>query len=368
MYKLIAGQATAAGGSEEQDLRLKAIMSQLKSTKDDKEKLENDLFSAQQEKERLEEQVKNLEKERQEAQTELRGDRPKLVAVAGVVQQQEREKPAPRKQQQPQAHIQPHLRTAHTRDEHWTNKTQAASICPMAQRATSQAVVLPTSQMSSGQPEVATIQPTVSVSPSVSSATGSSATLSKQVLLSESEESSKKARKKSDGENMELQEATNKTNTSNSQIEEDVVVEEGSEDNVESEQGNLGTGEQDNIQKSGAQKRKASERRDNLLISQQKQQEMLLTTIGCGLSHMIEDEDTPARMLGSLKALKHYTTFSSGSEDKDAPPKKKRKKLQKIPKVEKQDQEYFEYDEIKMEPVEHDKSAQAPEQQNDDGK
>merc|ERR1712012_41620 len=31
------GQASAAGSSEEQDLRLKAIMSQLKSTKDDKE-------------------------------------------------------------------------------------------------------------------------------------------------------------------------------------------------------------------------------------------------------------------------------------------------------------------------------------------
>ena len=44
-----AGQATAAGSSEEQDLRLKAIMSQLKSTKDDKEKLENDLFASQQE-------------------------------------------------------------------------------------------------------------------------------------------------------------------------------------------------------------------------------------------------------------------------------------------------------------------------------
>merc|ERR1719266_3221046 len=113
------GQATAAGSSEEQDLRLKAIMSQLKSTKDDKEK-------------------------------------------------------------QPQAHIQPHLRTAHTpRDEH--RPTQTASIRPMAQRATSQAVVLPTSQMSPGQPEVATVQPTVSVSPSVSSATGSSGSGNQQV-------------------------------------------------------------------------------------------------------------------------------------------------------------------------------------------
>ena len=44
----------------------------------------------------------------------------------------------------------------------------------MAQRVTSQAVVLPTSQVSPGQPEVATVQPTVSVSPSVSSGAGPS--------------------------------------------------------------------------------------------------------------------------------------------------------------------------------------------------
>ena len=39
-------------------------MSQLKSAKDDREKLGNDLFAAQQEKERLAEQVKNLEQSR----------------------------------------------------------------------------------------------------------------------------------------------------------------------------------------------------------------------------------------------------------------------------------------------------------------
>ena len=60
-------------------------MRQLKSAKDDKEKLENDLFAAQQEKERLEGQVKSLEEERQEAWT--RGEKPKPLVIPGVVQQ-----------------------------------------------------------------------------------------------------------------------------------------------------------------------------------------------------------------------------------------------------------------------------------------
>ena len=167
---------SAGGASEEQDLRLKAIMSQLKSTKEDKEKLEGELNMSQLEQQRLEEQVESLQAEVAAAQlaSHSGGERSKPVAVAGVVHQQEREKAAPRKQQQPQAHIQPHLRAAPTpRDEH--RPTQTASIRPMAQRATSQAVVLPTSQMSPSQPEVATVQPTVSVSPSVSSATGAGA-------------------------------------------------------------------------------------------------------------------------------------------------------------------------------------------------
>ena len=167
---------SAGGASEEQDLRLKAIMSQLKSTKEDKEKLEGELNMSQLEQQRLEEQVESLQADVAAAQlaSHSGGERSKPVAVAGVVHQQEREKAAPRKQQQPQAHIQPHLRAAPTpRDEH--RPTQTASIRPMAQRATSQAVVLPTSQMSPSQPEVATVQPTVSVSPSVSSATGAGA-------------------------------------------------------------------------------------------------------------------------------------------------------------------------------------------------
>ena len=396
----VAGQTTAAGSSEAQDLRLKAIISQLKLTKDDKEKLENDLFASQQEKERLEEQVKNLEKERQEAQTDSRGERVKSVAVAGVAQQQEREEPAPL------AHIQPHLRNEH-------RSTQTASICSMAQRATSQAVVLPTSQMSPGQPityqfgvhqwpGVATVQPTVSRSPSVSSGTGASAASSQQVLSTSqpgsqqpggsqqhlsaallleegkqrameeklmSEESAKKTGKK-----LEAEKATDMTNTSSSQLEEDTLVAEDSDENIELDQGNLGIaskGAEEAVhkegkgifQKSRSQKRKTSERREDLLISQQKQQEMLLTTIGCGLSQLIEDEETPATMLGSLKALKHFTTFST--EDKVLVPCAPQKK-RKIPEVEKQDQEYFEYNEMKMEPMEHETSAQDPEQQNYD--
>ena len=111
--------------------------------------------------------------------------------------------------------------------------------------------------------------------------------------------------------------------------------------------------EKGNFQKSGPQKRKASERKENILISHQKQHQMLLTTIGSGLSQLIEDEETPETMRGPLKVLKHYTKF----EDKDAAPPKK------IIKVEKQDQEYFEYDDTKKEPMESEESAQVPEQQ-----
>ena len=393
----VAGQTTAAGSSEAQDLQLKVIISQLKLTKDDKEKLENDLFASQQEKERLAEQVKHLEKERQAAQTDSRGERVKTVAVAGDAQQQEREEPAPL------AHIQPHLRNEH-------RCTQTASV---AQRATSQAVVLPTSQMSPGQPityqfgvhqwpGVATVQPTVSRSPSVSSSTGASAASSQQVLSTSqpgsqqpggsqqhlsaallleegkqrgmeeklmSEESAKTT-----GEKLGAEKATDMTNTSSSQLEEDTVVAQDSKENVELEQGSLeiaskGAEEavhkegKGSFQKSRSQKRKTSERREDLLISQQKQQDMLLTTIGCGLSQLIEDEETPATMLGSLKALKHFTTFST--EDKVLVPCAPQKK-RKIPEVEKQDQEYFEYNEMKMEPMEHETSAQDPEQQNYD--
>ena len=110
----------------------------------------------------------------------------------------------------------------------------------------------------------------------------------------------------------------------------------------------------ENLCKSRPRKRQASE---NLLVSQRKNHEMFCKIIESGLSQLIEDEDTPTTMLGSLRALKQYTT--SSSEDAE-PPQAKRMKLQNIPKVQKQ--EYFEYDEIKREPVENGKSTKASEQ------
>jgi len=164
-------QLSTGGSTEEQDLRRKALASQLTSMRQDKEKLEAEKSEAIQEKEKLMEEVEKLQQELVAAQLSAQGGVTKPVAVAGVVQQQE--KPvctAARKQQQPQAHIQPHRHTPRDFDRH----TQTASIRPMAQRATTQAVVLP-SQVSSGQVEVATVQPTVSISPSVSSAGGTTA-------------------------------------------------------------------------------------------------------------------------------------------------------------------------------------------------
>ena len=83
-------------------------------------------------------------------------------------------------------------------------------------------------------------------------------------------------------------------------------------------------------------RRAASETRENLLISHQKQHKMSLTIIESGLSH-------------SLEALKQY--IASSAEDKDPQPP-----TEKIPKVEKQ--EYFEDNQIKREPVDHAHSAE----------
>ena len=62
------GQDQAAGASEEQDLREKAIMSQLKSVKDDNDKMEGEVSHIQQEKERLLEQVDSVQTDLQAAQ------------------------------------------------------------------------------------------------------------------------------------------------------------------------------------------------------------------------------------------------------------------------------------------------------------
>ena len=82
---------------------------------------------------------------------------------------------------------------------------------------------------------------------------------------------------------------------------------------------------------------------------------MFRTIIKSGLSQLIEDEDTPVTMLGSLRVLKQYTT--SSSEDIENPVQRKRTKLPNILKEMKQDQEYFEHDEIKSEVMEHEKST-----------
>jgi len=146
--------------------------------------------------------------------------------------------------------------------EHGHRPTQTASICPMAQRTTSQAVVLPTCQMS---PEVATVQPSVSVSPEEDNV---------GIASKEAEEAGTSVEKGLDGK-------------------------------------------MTNLQRPKPLKRKASDTGENLLVSQQKKHKMFLTMIGCGLSQLIQDEDTPARMLGPLEALKHNTTLSY--EDEDVP-------------------------------------------------
>ena len=153
----------SAGGSstnDEQELRKKAMASQMSQLRQDKEKLEQEKTEAAAEKEKMMEQIEALQQElvarttQQQQQQQLPASKPIAVAAAQVHQQDKAGSGAARKQQQPQAHIPPH------------RHTQTASIRPMAQRATTQAVVLP-SQASTGpgQVEVATVQPTVSISP-----------------------------------------------------------------------------------------------------------------------------------------------------------------------------------------------------------
>ena len=181
-------------------------------------------------------------------------------------------------------------------------------------------------------------------------------------------------------ENKELRKAKDTTSASSSALQveetENVVKKEDGfvavEDPQELQQKNLektskgseeaGTSVQKSVdlRKSMPQKRTSSETKENVLVSMRKEHEMFRTIIESGLSQLIQDEDTPVTMLGSLKALKHYTTSSSVDCDMQ-PQRKKRKKHPKIQKVVKQ--EYFEYDEIKREPVEPEKNAQASEQQ-----
>jgi len=134
-----------------------ALDSTISAIKSDNAKLKTNLEKLKEDKDKQQEQIESLQ---QELAIATQNCQTKPVAVAGMVHQQET-----RKQPQPQAHIQPHRHQP--REEH--RPPQTASIRPMTQRAAA-AVVLPTSQVTSGQPEIATVQPTVSVSPSVSSA------------------------------------------------------------------------------------------------------------------------------------------------------------------------------------------------------
>jgi len=150
--------------TEEMDAMKAAFGAQINALKTAKEKAEEAKSDEIKEKERLMEEVEKLQQELTASQLsnqqqQERGERSKPVAVVGVVPQP----PQPRKQAQPQAHIQPQRHQS--RDEH--RHAQTANVRPMAMRSSSQAVVLPTSQGTS-QPEVATVPPTVSVSPSVS--------------------------------------------------------------------------------------------------------------------------------------------------------------------------------------------------------
>ena len=150
-------------------------------------------------------------------------------------------------------------------------------------------------------------------------------------------------------ENKELKNAKNKTNSSSQRLQSESTETNEDEINMEdiSEVEAVELHQDEEVEclcKSRPRKRQASE---NLLVSQRKSHEMFCRIIERGLSQLIEDEDTPATMLGSLRALKQYTT--SSFEDTE-PSQAKRTKSQNKLKVQKQ--EYFEYDEIKHEPVE----------------
>ena len=107
-------------------------------------------------------------------------------------------------------------------------------------------------------------------------------------------------------------------------------------------------GEPERLQRSRLpQKRAAPETTDSDLTFQLRQHKMFLTMIESGLSQLISDEETPETMVGSLTALKHYTTFPT---ENSQPPNKRIKPSAGIPKVEKQEEEYFEQDTIKIEP------------------
>ena len=299
-------------------------MSELKSTNEEKEKLENKLQVVQMENERLEEQVKKVEFE----------------AVKFIEQKDKAEKRM--------ATLKEEKKQENERLEEQLKKLETEAVKLKADNEELQKVGQKLiEQKDKAEKRMAMLEEERN---QVEEGNLEEGNLEEQNLR---EESSRKSR-----ETLELQKAKDKTTQSNLQIE--VQVEnldiaskraEGAATSEEKEE----NGDNSNLQNPRQRKRRASERREDLLISQQKQHKMSLKIVESGLSQLIEDEDTPMTMLGSLKALKDCTRFLA--EDKDLQPQRKRNKLLKIKKEPKQ--EYFECNnETKSEPVDHIQSAE----------
>ena len=308
---LVAGQAHVA--------EKRTLLSELKSTNEEKEKLENKLQVVQMENERLEEQVKKVEFE----------------AVKFIEQKDKAEKRM--------ATLKEEKKQENERLEEQLKKLETEAVKLKADNEELQKVGQKLiEQKDKAEKRMAMLEEERNQV--------EEGNLEEENLK---EESARKSR-----ETLELQKAKDKTTQSNLQIE--VQVEnldiaskraEGAATSEEKEE----NGDNSNLQNPRQRKRRASERREDLLISQQKQHKMSLKIVESGLSQLIEDEDTPMTMLGSLKALKDCTRFLA--EDKDLQPQRKRNKLLKIKKEPKQ--EYFECNnETKSEPVDHIQSAE----------
>jgi hypothetical protein len=166
--------AAKEGGSDIDIMKSAALVSQVKKLQEEKSNLERMIAEERNEIERLRQEMEASAAATQAASAAATqaATKPVAVAVAGVVQAQQSVVQAQPQRKQVQAHVQPHRHQP--RDEH--RPTQTASIRPMTQQRAAvqaQAVVLPTSQVSSGQLEVATVQPTLAVSVSVSASASS---------------------------------------------------------------------------------------------------------------------------------------------------------------------------------------------------
>ena len=179
LKELLSGKEarlSAREGSDIDIMKSAALVSQVKKLQEEKANLERIIAEERSENERLRQEAEASAAAATAAAASQPAPKPVAVAVAGVVQVQAQQpvgqaQPQQVLRKQVQAHVPPHRHQP--RDEH--RPTQTASIRPMPQQRAAvqaQAVVLPTSQVSSGQPEVATVQPTLAVSVSVSASSG----------------------------------------------------------------------------------------------------------------------------------------------------------------------------------------------------